>query len=260
VKRFVLCALVLAGCGKASLGGDDTGSGSGTDAAGSDTGSATDAAVDDASLDASACANGRKLYLEFNGVTLTQALTSDSTMNKAKWLTAASSAVPPFRDGGAARDNDITAITDGIKARLAQTPIEVVTTRPAAGPYVMIAFGGTNTAAGGTVATIYGGAVSYHDCGDVVKNDLAWVSDLSSFSTDLVANFAIGAVGWGMGLDGGDATTDCMCDWANNCIPPGTGVCTLTDGAASSITASGETACHAGTQDELTTFATGFCQ
>lgn len=255
--KLLALTLVLAGCGKASLGGDDLadapGGGGGSD------GGVIDAP--DAMPDATgaACASGRKVFLNFEGVTLTDDANSDSLTNKARWLTDTSSTVPAWRAGSGTRAADILAVTNGVKSRLSATPIEVVTTRPSTGPYVMIALGGESTGNGGTVATIYGGAVSYHDCGDATKNDVGWLSDLNGQTADFVANFVVGAIGWGMGLDGASSTADCMCGWANDCSPAA-GACTLANNAASSITYAGESACNAGTQNEITAFSTGFCQ
>jgi len=261
VKVLAAIALLVAGCGNASLGGgDDTGNGT-IDAAGGGSGSGSDIDASVQMIDAAApaCANGRKVYLNFDGVTLTQAATSDATMNKAKWMNAASSAVPPFRQGSGTRPAELLQIPDAVKARPTGTPIEVVTARPATAPYVMVVLGGASTAFGGTVASNYGGAVSFHDCGDAVKSDVGWVADLDGQTPDFIANFAVGAIGWGMGLDGANATGDCMCGWANGCSPAG-GACTFANNAASSITVMGESACNAGTQNEITAFVTGFCQ
>ena len=43
----------------------------------------------DAAPDAPACANGRVVFLNFDGVTLTDALASDATLNRASWMTTA---------------------------------------------------------------------------------------------------------------------------------------------------------------------------
>ena len=268
VRLFALAAL-LAGC-NASLGGDggnvtgiDSGNGSG-----SGSGSGSGGGFQDAAVDAPpACANGRKLFLEFLGVTLTDDANSDATQNRARWLTNASAAVPPWRQGVSGRATQITEVVDGVKARLAQTPIEVVTTRPAAGPYVMVVLGGANLNDGGTVGTQYSFATSYHDCGDVTKSDVGWVSDMTNAvtgtgdaPTSYVADLVVGAVGWGLGLNGTSDPAGCMCGWASNC-DSAAGACQLSASIASRIDFAGETACpNQNPQNEVAAFSTGFCQ
>jgi hypothetical protein len=262
VKLWPLAALLVVGC-DASLGG---GNSTTTDA---DT-SMRDGGGGkmDAALDAPpACANGRKLFLEFLGVTLSDDANSDATTNKARWLTTTSSVIPPWRQGGANRAVEIQQVVDGVKARLANTPIEVVTTRPAAGPYVMVVLGGATTGRGGTVGTVYAYATSYHDCGDVTKNDVGWVSDMTVAAagmdapTTYVADLVVGSVGWGLGLDGTTDGNDCMCAWTTSCTDNAT-ACTLATTITSAVTnpGAGETACKSGTQNEVAAFSTEFCQ
>jgi hypothetical protein len=256
VRLLAIAALVLAGC-EARLG-EGVGSSS-VDASGGD-GSDSGGGSNDAALSvdaAPACATGRKVYLNFDGVTITRAANSDSTMNLARWLTNTSAAVPPWRQGSATRVADILAIVDGVEQRLAMTPIEVVTTRPGAGPYVMIVFGGANLNTGGTVGTQYAFATSYHDCNDGTKNDLGWVSNMTGQNNSFIADIAVGAIGWGLGLDGTTDPTGCMCGWANGCSSA-PGACTLSSSITTSIT-NGETVCTNGTQNEVAAFTTGFC-
>jgi hypothetical protein len=228
-------------------GGSGSGSGSGN-GSGSGSGMQPDAGT------ASACANGRKLYLNFDGVTLTRATPSDSTQNKVSWMSNATATVPPWHQGSGTRANDIATIVAGVKSRLSTLPIEVVTQRPASGPYVMVVFGGDRT----IVGTTYSFATNEHDCGDLVKNDVGWISDEPnvSYTQDLV----IGTVGWGVGLNGTNEPTDCMCAWANNC-ESASGACTLSASIASTNSSSPATTCpNQNPQNEIAAFSTGFCQ
>lgn len=258
LKLMALLA-VVAGC-KASLSsgmGDDDGVT--IDAAGGG-GGQLDASLQQQVDAAPACANGRKLFLNFEGVTMTQAATSDSTTNKAQWLSNASAAVPAWRAGSGTRATEITEVVDGVKSRLSMTDIDVVTTRPASGLYMMIVLGGANTNNGGTVGTIYSFGTSFHDCGDTVKNDLGWVSDMTGQTTELVADIVVGAVGWSLGLDGTTSTADCMCGWASSCTNA-TGACTLAANIATSITNGVETACpNQNPQNEIAAFTDLYCQ
>jgi hypothetical protein len=265
VTRTLLAITALAaGCyarvgdGEGNLATTDAGdtTGSGSDTTGGDVDAGAQGGTD---APTPACANGRKVYLAFEGVTLTQATTSDATQNRARWLTNTTSTVPPWRTASGSRAAQIASVVDGVKSRLAMTPIEVVTTRPTTGPYVMIAFGGERTGDGGSVGTIYSYATSYHDCGDTVKSDVGWVSDMNGSPESYVADLAVGAIGWGLGLDGTTSPADCMCGWANGCDSQ-SGACTLSSSIATSIQGNVETACQPGTQNEVAAFTTQFCQ
>jgi hypothetical protein len=255
--RILALASLAAGCG-ASLG-DGPDQHQNSDANGSSDGSGSNGGRMDAGVDAPpACANGRVVYLNFDGVTITQGSPSDATANRTNWLTNASAAVPPYHQGSGTRATDITSIIDGTKLRLQGTPIQVVTSRPATGKYVMIVFGGTRAADGGTVGTQYTYATNEHDCGDLVKNDLGWVSDVPAVS--YVPDLVMGAIGWGVGLNGTNAPTDCMCAWANGCTEDPNAACTLSASIAST-TSSGNTTCaNQNPQNEVAAFSTGFCQ
>lgn len=267
MSKLIALVLVLAGC-HATLGDSennsattdaDTGGGGNGGGGGSGNGGGggggmmmKDAAV------SPACASGRQVFLNFDGVTITQATTSDSTQNRASWLTTTSSAVPPYHQGSGTRAADIVTITNGVKSRLSSTPINVVTTRPTTGPYVMVVFGGERTADGGTVGTIYSYATNEHDCGDTVKNDIGWVSDTVTVS--YAQDLAIGAIGWGVGLNGTTDPADCMCGWANNC-DSASGACTLSNSIASTTSSSPATTCaNQNPQNEVAALSTKFCQ
>ncbi len=198
------------------------------------------------------CANGRVVYLSFEGETLTQAAT-DSTQNHAAWIGVATATVPAFHPGLTNRATAIQTIVDGVKSRLAGTPIQVVTTRPASGLYVMVVLGGTNQ----NVGSQYTYATSDHDCGDTVKNDVAWVSDAPSLS--YVPDLIVGAIGWGLGLQGTSDPGDCMCGWANSCSS-NPGACSLSPSIATT-TSNGNTTCAGeNPQNEVAAFSTQFCQ
>jgi hypothetical protein len=228
---------VLAGC-KAELGADRA--------------HQTDDA--DPSAPMSCSSNGRFVYLAFEGVTLVQATTDDATQNQAQWLGVATAVVPPFHQMSATRDQEIATITTNVSSILADFPITVVTTRPASGPYVLIAFGGTKA----TVGTSYGSATGNHDCGDLIKSDVGWVSD--TVPTETVATHAVGAIGWVLGLQGTTDPGDCMCGWANGCVR-GTSQCTLHGALPTTMSNIPATTCPGmTTQDEHAAFQQAFCQ
>jgi hypothetical protein len=194
-----------------------------------------------------ACSS-RVVYLNFGGVTLTHGAT-DSTTNSAAWIGVTTATVPAY--GATA---NIASITSGVQSALSQFPVTVVTQRPTSGQYVMIAFGGTKTAVG----TGYGYATGDHDCGDLVKNDVGWVSD--TVPANIVVPVTVGTIGWALGLQGTTDTSDCMCGWANNCQWSGT-TCTLHAQIATTSSNSPATTCAGlATQDETAAFHTAFCQ
>ncbi len=241
----------------AGNGGGGGGGGGGGNGSGSGGGN-VDAGVTSPDASTAACPSGRKVYLAFDGVTLTQAATSDSTQNRASWINNGTSIVPPWRQNSSTRAQDIATVVAGVKSRLAMTPIEVVTTRPATGPYVMIAFGVNNTNNVGSVGTIYSFATNEHDCGDLVKNDIGWVSDAPSVS--YAQDLAVGAIGWGLGLNGTNSPTDCMCGWANECESQ-SGACSLSPSIATTSSLAPATTCpNQNPQNEVAAFSTKFCQ
>ncbi len=250
----LLALLLVAGCG-AELGSNSN-NGTVVDApsGGSNNNGGIDAPVGGSpDAPASACANGRVVYLSFEGETLTQATTTDSTQNHAAWIGVATATVPAFHPGLTNRATAIQTIVDGVKSRLSPTPIQVVTTRPAAGPYVMVVLGGANT----DVGSQYTYATSDHDCGDTVKNDVAWVSDAPSLS--YVPDLIVGAIGWGLGLQGTSDTGDCMCGWANSCSS-NPGACSRSPSIATTVSNGNTTCAGENPQNEVAAFSTQFCQ
>jgi hypothetical protein len=255
--------LLALGCG-ARIGDSDQDNGFRTDA--SSGGGNVDAA-NGSSSDASnaqpdagnvACPNNRKVYLEFNGVTLTQAATSNALTNLASWINNGTSQIPSWRPNSGTRAQDIANVIAGVKSRLANTPIEVVMTKPTTGPFVMIVFGGARTADGGSVGTPWSGATNEHDCGDVVKSDIGWVAENVSIAN--AQDFAVGAIGWGLGLNGTTDPNGCMCNWANTC-QSAAGACTLSASIASTTSLAPGTTCpNQNPQNEVAAFSTKFCQ
>jgi len=249
MRAFLIASwLLAAGCG-AQLGDTGQNAPDASGGGGGGGGGGADAAVDAPPV--AACSN-RVVFLNFDGVTLTQG-TSDATLNRASWLQAASSTAPAYRNGQANRAADILAITTGVRAQLAGIGVIVVTTRPTTGQYVMIVFGGTAQ----QVASRFGGAVNQLDCGDVQKNDVAWISDGVS-PTQRVVNFAVGAIGFGLGLTATTVPTDCMCGWDNQCTSDNATACTLTDNIARDPAANQRCA-GLTTQSETVAFTQAFC-
>jgi hypothetical protein len=246
-RWFVL--FLLAGCAQGSKQEHQFGDypDGGMDAAASSDAPAADAAP--------VCAVARSVYLNFTGTTLAQGATSDATQNIAAWMNKATGTAPAFRVGVGTRDADIATITTGITNALSPFHVLVVTTRPAMGPYQEIIFGGTNT----QVGSAFSGAVQKLDCGNVVLSDVAWVGDNIGQTPQVAINFALGAVGFGVGLTATTATTDCMCGWDNSCSPNFTQVCSFSASIARDGTAN-QLCAGVTDQNEPASLMNAFCQ
>jgi len=200
-----------------------------------------------------ACFNGRVVYLNFDGVTLTKG-TSDATQNTASWMQIATGTAPRYETNNANRDQKITQITDGVTSLLMSFPITVVTTRPNAGPYVMIVFGGNAQ----QVGSRFGVGVQQLDCDDATsKSDLAWITD--GQGVQRTVNTAVGAIGFGLGLTATSDPGDCMCGWDNGCQPDNTQPCTLSPAIARDPAAR-QLCPGVSSQDEVATFKKAFCE
>jgi hypothetical protein len=200
------------------------------------------------------CQNGRKVFLNFDGVILNDGLKSDAKNNIASWMTngVTTATVPPYRQGDAGRAALITGITQDVTNRLAAFPTEVVTVRPATGDYMMVVFGGTT----GNVGSNFIG-VQELDCGDQTRNDVAWIAD--NLNTNFVVNVVRGSIGFGIGMTAVNDQTDCMCSWTNGCQYLNS-QCTLHDGVVRDPAAVQQCPGLAGTiQDEAIAVNAAFC-
>ena len=238
-------AVALCGCSAQISGG--FGPGLGID-------SVPDAGVDpigDAST-APACTR-RSVYLNFEGQKLTRG-PSDAVLDQASWMMARDQGTAlPYQLTNLDRLAAIKTIFDGIRGQLARFPIDVTTTRPMSGNYVMIVFGGRARAVGSNFTD----AVNELDCGDIRPNDVAWISDSVS-PPQRVINTAIGAIGFGLGLTATSDPKDCMCGWDNDCLSDDSAPCTLGSPIARDPLAN--QLCPDRTpEDEVAAFRTAFC-
>jgi hypothetical protein len=244
------CGVKISDGARAHAGPDAAGTSSGGDASTSGGIDATGAAPADA---APTCSNGRVVYLNFDGVTLKSTqVRSDATINAAYWANK-TLVVPPYHATSATRATDIAAITAAVTAGLGQFPVTVVTTRPAVGPYVMVAFGGTSKANFGYTNEYY--AINKLDCDDAWKSDVAWVSDIAP-DTTLAADYALGAIGFGLGLSGNVDPNDCMCGWNTTCDSADV-LCTFSAASAVEDQCNNKTPT---TQDEVAVLHKAFCE
>lgn len=254
--RGLVLALALAGCQATIYGGDDDPGLADVDAGPQNEIDAATVVPDAAPVDMGPvclATQARSVYLNFDGQALARATTSDATQNQAAWMNKATGTAPPFRQGSANRAADITQITSGITTALAGLNVAVVTTRPTTGPYVMIVFGGNAQ----NVGSNYGGAVQQLDCGNLVASDVAWVAD-GVTPNQRVINFALGAIGFGVGLTATNNSNDCMCGWDNQCQQT-TNQCTLGTAIATDPGAN-QTCPNQATQNEQQSIQQAFCR
>lgn len=250
--QIALAAALCSGCSaRISDGRDPSLGGITTPDAGTDGGPGP-GPTRDAGL--TACTR-RTLYLNFDGQTLTQGA-SDATLNTAQWMSKMTGTAPPYRLDDTARDMVIQTIVDGVTRQLARFPITVTRTRPSAGNYVMIVYGGTANAVGSN----FGAAVNQLDCGDARPNDVAWIAD--NVTGQRAINTTIGAIGFGLGLTATLTPADCMCSWDNSCSPDNSAPCTL--GSPIDRDPDARQRCPIMTaqderQDEVAAFRTAFC-
>lgn len=193
------------------------------------------------------------VFLQFEGQALTKGPRSDATQNLVSWTTVLNVDAPMYHATSPTRGTEIQAIVDGVRQRLASFPIAVVTTRPASGNYNMIVFGGVAQDVGSPA----GSAMQQLDCGDKAANDVAWIGDGVTPTTRIV-NLAVGALGWGVGLNATADPEDCMCGWGNSCTPS-LNACTLSTGILRDLTATQVCAGGLTTQDEPAAFTSSFC-
>lgn len=162
-----------------------------------------------------------KLFLNFESQELT-AGPNDATQNITSNVTETVTS-PPYFDGAATRDGLIALVTGDVTSLLAPFDIEVVTARPAAGPYTMMVLGGSAADLGfsgnfGSLATA--------TCDQNTENQVHVLTDLER--ADAVQNI-IAAYGLGEGFGASKTPGACMC-WNNPaCDPRPPGTCTLNE-------------------------------
>ncbi|HEY4243154.1 MAG TPA: hypothetical protein VGM88_25255 [Kofleriaceae bacterium] len=243
MKALGMIALLCGAC-TASVGGTPHDNSDGGFRGGGDDGGDEIDATPDAMPDANLCPSGRQVYLDFAGVALTKSTDSDATMNYVSWSSHNNANIPMWRQGDGNRDNEILDVTTDVQTALTPYHITVVTDRPTAGPYVMIAFGGGS----GDAGTNWGIAANKLDCNDTVKSDVGWVTD--DVTGQNAANWALSTIGYGLGLDGNGDGGDCMDGWGYG--QQGSNPCTFNDGANSGG------GCGQNQQDEATALM-NFC-
>jgi hypothetical protein len=203
----------------------------------------------DAAPDAKICSNGRVIFLNFEGVALILA-DHDATKNHIDWSNNVT--IPKFHANDAGRDTLINDITRLARANLMQFPVTIVTTRPAAGPYVMVTFGGPRS----LFRTSYPSVTNFN-CGDVTASPVGWIAD--DVTAQQGANLVVSVAAIGVGLTGiiENKPRDCLCGWGGmSCVPDLTQACELSTSVMRQQACAGEPA----TQNEVQKMNKGFCE
>ena len=228
MRKALALVIALAACGDSSMapGGSpdapaiDAPAGDGAgDATGGSDGFPFDAACDEIS-DAGVCCARRRIYLNFDGVDLVRDPSANDARTGHTFLIPGDKSVPPFLNGMAGRDAIIGSIITQLQGQLSGFDVELTRTRPGAGDYMMVVFGGDSS-------TILGqaniGAFGPLDCGDTNLDDLAMVFD----STNIVglANSAMFVLGISIGLSTTTQPGDCLAQ------TPANTPCTLSSSA-----------------------------
>jgi hypothetical protein len=221
------------------------------DATGNTTDSAVNDAGTDAAVDAKVCSNGRVIFLNFEGVGLSLAATSDALANRINWFNN-NVTIPRFRANDANRATMISDITRLARANLAQFPVTIVTTRPATGPYIMVTFGGARSLFNTTFPAVTG-----LNCGDTTKSSVGWIAD--DVTAQQGANLVVSVAAIGVGLTGitESQPRDCLCGWGGAvCTPDQTQACVLSTAVLRDQRCPNEAA----SQNEVASFNKAFCE
>lgn len=178
----------------------------------------------DAAADAPSMAKCRTVYLNFEAVDLMQG-GDDAPTNHSSILVAAQT-VPAWRPTDPDRESLIAQIQMQVSARLGTRGYDIVTTRPAAGGYMMIVFGGESQALTGQAGY---SSIAPQRCASGLPNGIAFVfaSAIDPMGTlpFQEANSAIAMVGILKSIPTSTGNReDCMCisgtcaGWTGGCL------------------------------------------
>jgi len=219
MKRAIVLLAFVVGCGDDSTAPPDA----------TIDGSVIDAAPDAPAIDASntdagpLCAPSdggatgmHKLFLNFEGVTITHgagACTNDATQN-CSFIAMTDTVVQQFAMTVTNRQMLLDDIVSNMYQQLAPYSIDVVTTRPASGPYKMIVFAQCATSL--MCAGPGSGSIGPVECppmrGSLNANDIAFVFEQVTGATAIsYANNALFVTGLMNGLSINAQQNDCMC-------------------------------------------------
>ncbi|MBA3463548.1 MAG: hypothetical protein H0T46_26565 [Deltaproteobacteria bacterium] len=167
-----------------------------------------------------------KIFLAFEGVTLTRAAVSDATQNLAAQVDSSTTTatIPAWKAAAGNRAVQIQALVCAMRESLLAYDVELVTARPASGNYEMVVFGGGPRDLGLSVPSSSGIAMlAVNDCTNNNPRDVVWVAErpVPSMPTLEVmpiesANSATAGIGIGDGLASSKSAANCMCYTGND--------------------------------------------
>ena len=238
-RHWLAFALLAAGCEKDLLANMDAS----IDAAGMpDAATICKAPATDAHAPAA-----YTVYLNFDGVTLTQA-TDDSRLNQAQVVKFTTTVVPRYmpNDTEPVRQVTIDLITGYVTRALAPYSIDVVTTRPASGDYEMMVLGGDPVALGYQAGML---SIAPGVCDAANRNRVSIEFDVGIGAIEETYS-VLSDLGAMVGLTATTRACDCMNRGGGEpCPTENTKVCTFADMAPINPNAND---CGRGTyQDEL---------
>ena len=188
----------------------------------------------DAAIDAPAFVPGaamsHTLFLQTEGVLLVLG-NSDATMNKSPLLTS-DQTLASWRGSDAQRTTELAGIVTQMRTVLAPYHIDVVTTRPALGPYDMIIATDTLPQSIGLPAQTFAVTESPAAGCNTIPSKVAimFPGQFGTMFTSMVANFianeSIAMFGFTNGVPASNLAGDCMCFSGSACGGPST-ACTI---------------------------------
>lgn len=158
------------------------------------------------------------LYLNFDGVTLSPGL-SDAVANTTSLVTAPTT-FPPYLDGVADRATKITAIVDMTRAILSAYNIDIVTARPAAGPYHMIVYSAPSETFGITNASGQSRTCERTTTGISLQYRASFIEGVTStptLATTWRSALTVSQLGRFYRIPYTSRVGDCMCAFATSC-------------------------------------------
>jgi len=160
-----------------------------------------------------------KVFLQFEGVTLTHAEISDATQNRSSVIDEKVTAtIPAWRPEDPEREAHIQAVVCSLRETLYPYDVEVVTTRPASGDYEMVVLGGRGTDLGidQSPATTLNALATTPCARGPNAREVAWVAEFpttQAFQLDLIdtANMVAYTLGINSRLNFSHSGRNCMC-------------------------------------------------
>jgi len=164
------------------------------------------------------------VFLEFDGVTLT-AGPDNATTNTSQIIQGTQTMTPFADDHPAERDVLIGQVTSAVTTVLQPFAIDVVTTRPATGPYTMLVFGGASTEVGLSAGI---GGLAASACQAAPASPIVLLfADIggSNAPGSHIGSSAVAGLAISHGVVSADLRDDCTCWAGTNCGP--TALCTF---------------------------------